>query len=60
MAKKLSTFRLEESSRALLKKIAEKEKRSEANMIEVMIDEKAALYEITLDEPEPDKRSSKK
>lgn len=48
MAKKLSTYRLEENTRALLKLLAEKEKRSEANMIEVLVDAAASEKGISL------------
>lgn len=49
MAKKLSTYRLSEEVRQLLKKIAEQEKRSEANMLEILILAEAKRRKISID-----------
>ena len=49
MAKTPTSFRLSEKAKALLSKLAERENRSETNMIEVLILEKAKALNISVD-----------
>lgn len=46
--KKMSAFRLSDESKALLKLVAAKLKRSEGNTLEVLIEEKAEALKIKL------------
>ena len=49
MAKTLASFRLETSTIEILKALSEKNSRSQANMLEVLIREAAAKAKITVD-----------
>lgn len=48
MTKKITSFSLDEETLVLLKKIAEVNKRSQANMLSILIEEAAKKYKVKI------------